>query len=145
MIDDVVAKWHLHLRGELPGGLDELLDDDVSSTRQSCSRPNGERRSPRGTSRQPLRRSRVTRRATAQRTRRAASGASATQGRGERRRRRARVRDHHRGQVRERRRHHPLQRGGSHRRVQVMIRPLQAVNLVHQQMQAMLERMNPGR
>ena len=29
MIDDVVAKWHLHLRGELPGGLDELLDDDV--------------------------------------------------------------------------------------------------------------------
>ena len=26
----------------------------------------------------------------------------------------------------------------------VMIRPLQAVNLVHQQMQAMLERMNPG-
>ena len=26
---DVLARWHLHLRGELPGGLDELLDDDV--------------------------------------------------------------------------------------------------------------------
>ena len=24
-----MAKWHAHLRGELPGGLDELLDDDV--------------------------------------------------------------------------------------------------------------------
>ena len=29
MIESVVAKWHLHLRGELPGGLDELLDDEV--------------------------------------------------------------------------------------------------------------------
>ena len=29
MIDDVVRRWHLHLRGELEGGLDELLDDDV--------------------------------------------------------------------------------------------------------------------
>ena len=28
-IDDVVARWHRHLRGELPGGLDELLADDV--------------------------------------------------------------------------------------------------------------------
>ena len=24
-----MAKWHQHLRGELPGGLDELLHDDV--------------------------------------------------------------------------------------------------------------------
>lgn len=29
MIDETVAKWHRHLRGELPGGLDELLHDDV--------------------------------------------------------------------------------------------------------------------
>jgi hypothetical protein len=29
MIEDVVARWHAHLRGELAGGLDELLDDDV--------------------------------------------------------------------------------------------------------------------
>jgi hypothetical protein len=28
-IDRVIAKWHAHLRGQLPGGLDELLDDDV--------------------------------------------------------------------------------------------------------------------
>ncbi len=28
MIDAVIEKWHQHLRGELPGGLDELLDDD---------------------------------------------------------------------------------------------------------------------
>ena len=27
MIEDVVARWHAHLRGE--GGLDDLLDDDV--------------------------------------------------------------------------------------------------------------------
>ena len=29
MIDQVIERWHRHLRGELPGGLDELLDDDV--------------------------------------------------------------------------------------------------------------------
>jgi hypothetical protein len=29
MIHDVVERWHRHMRGELPGGLDELLDDDV--------------------------------------------------------------------------------------------------------------------
>jgi hypothetical protein len=29
MIDQVVDRWHMHLRGELPGGLDALLDDDV--------------------------------------------------------------------------------------------------------------------
>ncbi len=29
MIERTVAKWHQHLRGELPGGLDELLHDDV--------------------------------------------------------------------------------------------------------------------
>lgn len=28
MIETVVEKWHAHLRGELPGGLDELLDED---------------------------------------------------------------------------------------------------------------------
>jgi len=28
-IDAVIEKWHAHLRGRLPGGLDELLDDDV--------------------------------------------------------------------------------------------------------------------
>jgi hypothetical protein len=29
MIQQVIEKWHAHLRGELPGGLDELLHDDV--------------------------------------------------------------------------------------------------------------------
>ena len=29
MIEHVIERWHQYLRGELPGGLDELLDDDV--------------------------------------------------------------------------------------------------------------------
>jgi hypothetical protein len=29
VIEQVIAKWHAHLRGEVPGGLDALLDDDV--------------------------------------------------------------------------------------------------------------------
>jgi hypothetical protein len=29
MIETVVERWHQHLRGQLPGGLDELLADDV--------------------------------------------------------------------------------------------------------------------
>lgn|SRR5947209_11893401 len=29
MIETVVERWHQHLRDELSGGLDELLDDDV--------------------------------------------------------------------------------------------------------------------
>ncbi len=29
MIEDVIARWHRYLGGELPGGLDELLADDV--------------------------------------------------------------------------------------------------------------------
>lgn len=29
MIDDVVARWHRYMSGELPGGLDELLAGDV--------------------------------------------------------------------------------------------------------------------
>jgi hypothetical protein len=29
VIDDVIARWHRYLGGELPGGLDELLSDDV--------------------------------------------------------------------------------------------------------------------
>jgi hypothetical protein len=28
-IEAVIEKWHTHLLGQLPGGLDELLDDDV--------------------------------------------------------------------------------------------------------------------
>ena len=28
MIEAVIEKWHQHLRGQLAGGLDELLDDD---------------------------------------------------------------------------------------------------------------------
>jgi hypothetical protein len=28
-IEGVIERWHLNLRGELPGGLDELLADDV--------------------------------------------------------------------------------------------------------------------
>jgi hypothetical protein len=29
MIEAVIEKWHANLGGQLPGGLDELLDDDV--------------------------------------------------------------------------------------------------------------------
>jgi len=29
MIEQVVDRWHRHLRGELPGGLDALLDEEV--------------------------------------------------------------------------------------------------------------------
>jgi ketosteroid isomerase-like protein len=29
VIDDVIARWHRYLEGDLPGGLDELLADDV--------------------------------------------------------------------------------------------------------------------
>jgi hypothetical protein len=29
MIDEVITRWHANMRGELAGGLDELLDDDV--------------------------------------------------------------------------------------------------------------------
>lgn len=29
MIEEFVAQWHAYLRGEFPGGLDALLDDDV--------------------------------------------------------------------------------------------------------------------
>jgi len=29
VIDDVIARWHRYMSGELPGGLDELLADDV--------------------------------------------------------------------------------------------------------------------
>ena len=29
MIEEVIAKWHQHLHGELEGGLEALLDDDV--------------------------------------------------------------------------------------------------------------------
>ena len=29
VIDGVIERWHRNLRGDLPGGLDELLDDDV--------------------------------------------------------------------------------------------------------------------
>ena len=29
MIEQVIDQWHRHLRGELPGGLDVLLDDEV--------------------------------------------------------------------------------------------------------------------
>ncbi len=29
MITDTIERWHRHLRGDLPGGLDELLADDV--------------------------------------------------------------------------------------------------------------------
>ncbi len=29
MIEAVIGRWHQHVRGEFPGGLDELLADDV--------------------------------------------------------------------------------------------------------------------
>jgi len=29
VIEDVVARWHRYMSGDLPGGLDELLADDV--------------------------------------------------------------------------------------------------------------------
>ena len=40
-IHDVIERWHQHMRGQLSGGLDELLHDDVVFTasallRNSC-------------------------------------------------------------------------------------------------------------
>ena len=29
MIDETIERWHQHLRGDLPGGLDDLLHEDV--------------------------------------------------------------------------------------------------------------------
>ena len=29
MIEDAVARWHRYMSGDLPGGLEEILDDDV--------------------------------------------------------------------------------------------------------------------
>jgi hypothetical protein len=29
VIEHVIDQWHRHMRGDLPGGLDALLDDDV--------------------------------------------------------------------------------------------------------------------
>ena len=29
MIEDVIERWHQYLGGDLPGGLDQLLSDDV--------------------------------------------------------------------------------------------------------------------
>jgi hypothetical protein len=29
VVDEVIARWHRYLEGELPGGLDQLLTDDV--------------------------------------------------------------------------------------------------------------------
>jgi hypothetical protein len=30
MIEQFIEKWHKHLKGQLPGGLDELLDENVT-------------------------------------------------------------------------------------------------------------------
>ena len=46
MIHEVIEKWHLHMKGQLPGGLDELLDDDVVFISPSCSRLKKARKSP---------------------------------------------------------------------------------------------------
>jgi len=69
---------HLHLRGELPGGLDELLDDDVVFYSPIVFTPQRGKAITARYLEAAAQTSQVTRRATAQRTRRAASGASAT-------------------------------------------------------------------
>ena len=122
MIEHVVEQWHRYLRGELPGGLDELLDDDVVFYSPIVFTPQ------RGKAITTL-----YLQAAAVALPGDAASAGGAPGRqdavgpaarlpvheeGPRRRHCGpRVRDHHRGQVRQRRRHHPVQRGRPHRRV----------------------------
>jgi hypothetical protein len=35
LIEHVIDQWHRHLRGELPGGLDALLDEDLQAAAQA--------------------------------------------------------------------------------------------------------------
>ena len=110
MIEHVVAQWHAYLRGELAGGLEELLDDEVVFYSPIVFTPQRGKRitslylqaaaqtfpgdaaksSPEGTVR-----------AGASTTPRLVLGDDICH---------LGVRDHHGGQVRQRRRHHPLQR-----------------------------------
>ena len=49
-IHDVIERWHQHMRGQLPGGLDELLHDDVVFLSPVVFTPRRARPSPRSTS-----------------------------------------------------------------------------------------------
>ena len=145
MIDDVVAKWHLHLRGELPGGLDELLDDDVVFYSPIVFTPQrGKAITARylaaaaqtfpGDSTSDGTKDEAGRLRSFRYTKAVASGDVAvlefeTTIEGKYVNGVDIIRCNEAGHIVE---------------FRVMIRPLQAVNLVHQQMQAMLERMNPG-
>ena len=117
MIEAVIDKWHQHLRGELPGGLDELLDDDVVFFSPIVYTPQEGKAITKLYLRPPVRPCRATRAPT--------RPAAAAAGGGFRYTKQVMAGDTavlefettRRGQVRQRRRHHPLQRRGPHRRV----------------------------
>ena len=128
MIEHVVEQWHRYMRGELPGGLDSLLDDDVVFYSPIVFTPaggeGGHHAVPAGRGRRPPGgrppRGRV---GTARSRRRFPLHEEGAR----RRHRRPRVRDLHRREVRQRRGHHPVQRRRADRRVPGHDPPLQAV------------------
>jgi hypothetical protein len=145
MIEAVIEKWQAHLRGELPGGLAELLDEDVvfyspivytpqqgkaittlylEAAGQTLPGDASAPKSQRGSD--PSGRFRYTKQVMAGDTAvlefettvegKYVNGVDI-------------IRCNDQGRIVE---------------IRVMIRPLQAVNLVHQQMAAMLEQMKPA-
>ena len=141
MIHDVIERWHRHMRGDLAGGLDELLDDDVIFYSPIIYTPQegkvitklylsaagqtlpGEKS---GTSTEPSKRFRY--------TKQVLSGDTAvlefeTTVEGKYVNGVDIIRCNDKGKIVE---------------FRVMIRPLQAINLVHRQMGEMLEKMKPS-
>ena len=141
MIHDVIERWHRHMQGDLPGGLDELLDDDVIFYSPIVYTPQegkvitklylsaagqtlpGEKS---GTSTDPSKRFRY--------TKQVLSGDTAvlefeTTVEGKYVNGVDIIRCNDKGKIVE---------------FRVMIRPLQAINLVHRQMGDMLEKMKPS-
>ncbi len=144
MIEHVVEEWHAYLRGELPGGLDGLLDDDVVFYSPIVYTPQkgkaitalylqaagqtlpGDQKAGKSGGGDPPRAFHYTKSVLAGDTAvlefETTIGGKYVNGVDI-------IRCNDEGRIVE---------------FRVMIRPLQAINLVHQQMAAVLERMNPG-
>ena len=146
MIEQVIESWHAYLRGELPGGLDGLLDDDVVFYSPIVFTPQ------RGKAITTLYLQAASQTLPGDQVAPSAGGDSTGAGRSFRYTKSVSAGD---TAVLE----FETDIGGTHvngvdiircneagRIVEfrVMIRPLQAVNLVHAQMAAVLERMKPG-
>ena len=136
MIERVIERWHEYLRGDLPGGLDDLLDDNVVFYSPIVHTPQGARRSPSSTSKlqpRPCRRPNSPTAATADQrfryTKQVLAGDTAvlefeTSVRGKYVNGVDIIRCNAAGRIVE---------------FRVMVRPLQAVHIVHEQMKTMIE------